>query len=69
MGRGYYLNSLREWKRDFERGQRKDSKRLETLKGMGHPGAADQEALLKIRDGWIKQIEIEIATVLNGERY
>lgn len=68
MARGWYLNSLRGWKKDFEREQRQGRKRLETLKGMGHPCAVDQEDLLKIRDGWIKQIEQEIDhTVSNGE--
>lgn len=68
MARGWYLNSLKGWKKDFEREQRSGRKRLESLRGMGHPCAADQEELLKIRDGWIKQIDIEIATISNGER-
>jgi hypothetical protein len=63
MARGWYLNSLKDWKKTFEREQRQGRKRLEILKRTGHPCASDQEQLLNIRDGWIKQIEQEIAAV------
>jgi hypothetical protein len=68
MSRGWYINSLKDWKKTFEREQRKGQKRLEVLRGMGHPVAADQEQLLSIRDGWIKQIERELSyAVSNGD--
>jgi hypothetical protein len=70
MARGWYLNSLKGWKKNFEREGRQGRKRLETLRGMGHPCAADLEQLLSIQDGWVKQLdqEIEAVTLPNGER-
>lgn len=68
MSRGYYLNSLKGWKKHFERERRINRKRLETLRGMKHPCADDQEQLIAIQDGWIKQIDAELAAVPNGDR-
>lgn len=59
---GYYFNSLKDWKKTFEREQRKAQARLDALVGQGHPVAEDQEALMEIRTAWIKQIDQELAT-------
>jgi hypothetical protein len=69
MSRGWYLNSLKGWKRDFEREGRQNRKRLETLRAMNHPVVPDLEQLLVIQGGWIKQLDDEIASVVsNGDR-
>lgn len=68
MSRGWYLNSLKGWKKDFEREGRQSRKRLETLRAMKHPVVPDLEQLIAIQDGWIKQLEQEITSVVsNGD--
>ncbi|HEY8751622.1 MAG TPA: hypothetical protein VIM11_26810 [Tepidisphaeraceae bacterium] len=69
MSGGYFINSLKGWKKDFEREQRRNRKRLETLRGMEHPCADDQEQLINIRDGWIKQIEQELANAVSSHNH
>jgi hypothetical protein len=65
----YWLqNSLNGWKLEFQRELRKDRKRLETLRAMSHPVTEDQERLIQIKDGWVKQIEAEMSALAPADR-
>jgi len=57
MRSGYFYNSLRESKKSLERKQKAARVRLAALRGQNHPVADDQDALIKIRDGWIKELD------------
>lgn len=60
---GYYLNSLICWRSKFQHEQKTGDARLKRMAKAGHPDAEDQARMLRMRQGWLDQIESEIRAI------
>lgn len=60
----YYLNSLRSWQTTLMREMPLYEARLATLREIGHPNAADHEALIAVRCRMLKVVEDAILAVV-----
>lgn len=54
---GYYKNSIKTWRERLNREHRLLAARLKTLRGMNHPCADDQEALMVLNRELLGVIE------------
>jgi hypothetical protein len=64
---GYYINSLKAWKDDFERQQKASHSRLRALQRQKHPCTEQQQKLIDMRQAWINQIDAELSAHLSQD--